>query len=77
MLLPVLRLVSYERRWFEEHVLPLGSPVTTGPSQRALRIVQETGNLNTGDPNRLSIEVTERILEYAPEVYARWRDPAW
>ncbi len=27
--------------------------------------------------NRLSIEVTERVLEYAPEVYAQWRDPAW
>ncbi len=51
--------------------------MTTGASQQALCIVQEAGNLNTMDPNRLSIEVTERLLEYAPEVYARWRDPAW
>ena len=29
------------------------------------------------DPDRLSIELTERILEYDPALLAQWRDPGW
>jgi len=33
--------------------------------------------LTSVDVHRLSIEVIERVLEYAPETYAEWRDPDW